>query len=246
MLVWLTKNASIFPEVSFTISAMPKSKTAPVLVIVAAIFVAGGIAVYLSRQGSTAAPSDGKNGAAAAPSVPQQPGGARIRGAADAPVTLVEYGDYQCPTCGHYHPILMELLSRYSGKLKLEYHHYPLIELHQNALKASIAAEAAADQGKFWEMHDLLYEHQKEWAPNPNADAIFLQFALQLGLDSNRFMQSTRSPAARDRVLADVTRGSSIVKGTPTFVINGQLIPELPNLEGLADQVNRQLAALGK
>jgi len=225
---------------------MPKSKTAPVLVIVAAIFVAGGIAVYLSRQGSTAAPSDGKNVAASAPSVPQQPGGARIRGAADAPVTLVEYGDYQCPTCGHYHPILMELLSRYPGKLKLEYHHYPLIELHQNALKASIAAEAAADQGKFWEMHDLLYEHQNEWAPNPNADAIFLQFALQLGLDSNRFMQSVRAPGTRDRVLADVTRGNSIVKGTPTFVINGQLIPELPNLEGLADHVNRQLVALGK
>ena len=234
-----------FPEVSFNISAMPKSKSAPLLVIVIAILVAGGIAVYLSRQGSAPSSADGKN-EAADPSVPQQPGGGRIRGAADAPVTLLEYGDYQCPTCALYHPVLMELLSRYSGKLKLEYHHFPLIEIHPNAMGASTAAEAAADQGKFWEMHDLLYEHQAEWSKNPNAEAMFLQFALQLGLDSNRFMQSMRAPATRDRILADVTRGVPVVKGTPTFVINGQPIPDLVGLEGLADHIDRQLAALGK
>jgi protein-disulfide isomerase len=230
-----------FSQVSITIFDMPKmSKTMPLVLIIAAVALAGGAALYLSRHGSTAEATD-KN-TAAAPS-----GGGRIRGAADAPVTLVEYGDYQCPTCGHYHPITLELLSRYQGKLKLEYHHFPLITIHPNAMGAALAAEAAGDQGKYWEMHDLLYEHQQQWAPSPNAEAIFLQFALQLGLDANRFMQSMRSPEARDRILADVTRGNSIVKeGTPTFLINGQPVGGLPGLEGLKEKIDGQLAALVK
>jgi protein-disulfide isomerase len=94
-------------------------------------------------------------------------------------------------------------------------------------------------------MHDLLFEHQAEWSPSPNAEVVFMQYGLQLGLDQNQFMQSMRSPATRDRVLADVTLGNPIVQGTPTFVINGQLLPELPGLEGLAARIDAQLAALG-
>jgi protein-disulfide isomerase len=219
---------------------MPKSKAAPLFVIIAAVVVAGGIALYLSRQGASAE-ANGKSA-----DVSQAQGSGRVRGAKDAPVTLVEYGDYQCPTCGHYHPIVTELLSRYNGKLKLEYHHFPLIQIHPNAMGAATAAEAAADQGKFWEMHDLLYEHQQEWAPSPNAEAMFIQYALRLGMDANQFMQSMRLPATRDRVLADVARGNSIVKGTPTFVLQGELIPDLPGLEGLVDRIERILAARGK
>jgi protein-disulfide isomerase len=158
-------------------------------------------------------------------------------------VTIVEYGDFQCPTCGRYHPILDELLRRYSGKLKLEFHHFPLISIHPNAMGASLAAEAAADQGKFWEMHDMLFDHQEEWSPSPNAEALFVQYALQLGLDSNQFMQAMRSPATRDRVLADVTKGNPTVKGTPTFIVNGELLVDLPGLEGLAGKIDSHLAA---
>jgi len=211
---------------------MPKSKAAPLILIVAAVIVAAGIALYLSRQGAEAG---SPNNAAAAQ------GNGHIRGDEKASITLVEYGDYQCPTCGLYHPIIAELLSRYHGKLKLEYHHFPLIQIHPNAMAAATAAEAAAEQGKFWEMHDQLYARQQEWAPNPNAPTLFLQYALQLGLDGNRFQQSMNSPATRDRVLADVTRGSAVVQGTPTFILNGELIKELPGLEGLADRINRLL-----
>jgi protein-disulfide isomerase len=218
---------------------MPKSKTAPLLLIVAAVAIAGGIALYLSRQGTTAADPDAKNVASAQ-------GNGRIRGAADAPITLVEYGDYQCPTCGLYHPIVTELLSRYTGKLKLEYHHFPLIQIHPNAMMASWAAEAAADQGKFWEMHDLLYLRQSEWSPSPNAEALFVQYAIQLGLDSNAFQQSIRSPVTHERVLADVRKGSAIVQGTPTFVLNGELIRDLPGLQGLVDRIDRLLPASTK
>ena len=224
---------------------MPKSsKTTPLLVIIAAVLVAGGLAIYLSRQSTNAEARELPDVAAAAQAA--QSSSLRVRGAADAPVTLVEYGDYQCPTCGKYHPILQELLSRYPGKLKLEFRHYPLIQIHPNALGAALAAESAGDQGKFWEMNDLLFERQQEWSPNPNAEALFLQYALQLGLDGNRFMQSIRSPATRDRVLADVSSGNAVVQGTPTFLINGQLLTDLPGLEGLSERVDRQLAALGK
>ena len=215
---------------------MPKSKTAPLLLIIVAVAVAGGIALYLSRQGTTVAEGDASKVASAL-------GSGRIRGAENAPVTLVEYGDYQCPACGHYHPIITELLGRYDGKLKLEYHHFPLISIHPNAMSASVAAEAAGDQGKFWEMHDLLYIRQREWSPNPNVETVFLQYAVELGLDSNQFMQSMRSPATRDRVLADVTRGSSIVQSTPTFVLNGEVLPGSPELQGLVDRINRLVPA---
>src|SRR5262245_64655147 len=230
-----------FSQVSFTIFHMPKmSKATPLVIIIVAVALAGGIALYLSQQGSTAEATD-KNSA----SVPN--GGGRIRGAADAPVTLTEYGDFQCPTCGRYHPITQELLNRYQGKLKLEYHHFPLITIHPNAMGAALAAEAAADQGKYWEMHDILYERQEQWSRSPNAEAIFVQYALQLGLDANKFMQSVRSPETRDRILADVTRGNSIVKeGTPTFLINGQPVGGLPSLEGLQEKIDGQLAALVK
>lgn len=220
---------------------MSKLNLKPLVVIVVAVVAAGGIAIYLSRQNS-GAESAAVTGTGSAPI---QSGGGRVRGNPDAPVTIVEYGDFQCPTCGRYHPILDELLRRYNGKLKLEYHHFPLISIHPNAMGASLAAEAAGDQGKFWEMHDLLFEHQAEWSPSPNAEVVFMQYGLQLGLDQNQFMQSMRSPATRDRVLADVTLGNPIVQGTPTFVINGQLLPELPGLEGLAARIDAQLAALG-
>ena len=221
---------------------MSKLNMKPLVVIVAAVVAAGAIAIYLSRQNS-AAEGTGKTGDAG---TTFQSGGGRVRGNPNAAVTITEYGDFQCPTCGRYHPILDELLRRYGGNLKLEYHHFPLISIHPNAMGASLAAEAAADQGKFWEMHDMLFDHQAEWSPSPNAEAMFLQYALQLGLDSNQFMQSMRSPATRDRILADVTLGNPIVKGTPTFLINGQLIPELPGLEGLAERIDAQLAAAGK
>jgi protein-disulfide isomerase len=230
---------------------MPKSKTTPLLVIVAAVIVAGSIALYLSQKSSTSAQGidQGSSGAATTAIAPA-PGGGRVRGAPDARITLVEYGDYQCPTCGTYHPITMELLNRYSGKFKLEFHHFPLIQMHSNAMGAALAAEAAGDQGKFWEMHDLLFENQQAWGdlrnPNPNAEAVFLQFALQLGLDSNKFMQAVRSPATRDRILADVAKGSSIVKGTPTFVLDGQVLPNLPNLQWFVDYIDRQLATPAK
>jgi protein-disulfide isomerase len=222
------------------------SKSKPVLVIVVAIILAGIAALYLSKEETAAeSKSAGTTASAAATSTEASTPG-RIRGAADAPVTLTEYGDYQCPTCGVYHPITQELLSRYQGKLKLEFRHYPLVSSHPHAMAAALAAEAAGDQGKFWEMHDMIFEHQNDWSRSPNAAQIFLQYAVQIGLDTNRYMQAVKSPETQSRVLADVTRGNAFVQGTPTFLINGQVLHNLPNLEGLSDLIAGQLKAIGK
>ena len=239
-----------FGQIRLLSSFMPKSKATPVLVIITAVILAGGIALYLSQKNSSAAEATNQPGGETTTAAAPAPGGGRVRGAADARVTLVEYGDYQCPTCGIYHPITMELLNRYPGKFKLEFHHFPLVQMHSNAMAAAKAAESAGEQGKFWEMHDLLFENQQAWGdlrhPNPNPEAVFLQFALQLGLDSNKFLQSMRSPATEERVLADVRKGSPIVRGTPTFILDGQVLPNLPDLQWFVDYIDRQLATPAK
>src|SRR5690606_31100689 len=91
---------------------------------------------------------------------PVDPDRDHIRGPADAPITLVEYGDYQCPYCGQAEPVIREILARFGGRLRYVFRHLPLADVHVNAQRAAQAAEAAAEQGKFWEMHDLLFAHQ--------------------------------------------------------------------------------------
>jgi len=199
------------------------NKTKPLIVILVAVVAAAGLAVYWSRQGSASGP--GSNASIAA-----NAGGGHIRGKASAPVTLVEFGDYQCPACGYYHPIVEELLRRYPDKVKLEFHHYPLIQMHPYALPAAKAAEAAGDQGKFWEMHDLIYKNQPLWSRSPNPEAQFLAYAADLGLDANKFMRDMKSPDIERRILEDIQRGTNAkVASTPTFIVNGRALDPQPS-----------------
>lgn len=214
---------------------MPRTK--PLLVIVIAVLFAGGVAVYLSRDRST---SESAGDTALTPAASSGP--VHVRGRADAPVTLMEFGDYQCPSCGYYHPIVTEVLRRYPEKVKFEFHHFPLIQIHANAMPAALAAEAAGEQGKFWEMHDLLFEHQNDWSRNPNPEAAFIAMAIQLGLNSNQFQQAMKSPQARDKILADVTRGRDAnIEGTPTFFVNGRMVDNLASVDEFARVIDSQL-----
>jgi len=200
------------------------NKTKPIAVIVVAVVLAAVVAVYLSKQTTSSSEST------KTVNIDANPGGGHIRGKASAPVTLVEFGDYQCPSCGYYYPMVEELLRRYPDKVKLEFHHYPLIQMHAHALSAAMAAEAAGEQGKFWEMHDKLYQHQREWSNMPNPEAQFLAYAGELGLNANKFMQSLKSPDIEKRILEDIKRGSDAkVEGTPTFYINGRSLNPLPS-----------------
>jgi protein-disulfide isomerase len=152
--------------------------------------------------------------------------GSPRRGDAVAPVTIVEFGDFQCPSCGAEHPILKKLLQEYNGKLSLVYRHFPL-PMHANARAAAEAAEAADDQGKFWEMHDKLFEHQNEWSESDKPIDIFVKYAKEIGLDEATFRSNVESKKNADFIQEDVTQGDKIgVDSTPTLFINGEEIKD--------------------
>lgn len=146
-------------------------------------------------------------------------------GPADAKVTLVEYSDFQCPACGAYHPLLKQLNQALGNKFKFVYRYFPLTTIHVNAGSSARAAEAARNQGKFWEMHDMLFEHQSDWATSPNAKDIFIHYAKSLGLDTARFEADYASKEVQDKINRDYQSGiESRVQGTPTFFLNGKAI----------------------
>jgi protein-disulfide isomerase len=139
------------------------------------------------------------------------------QGPENASVTLVEYGDFECPYCGAAYPIVKQVQQRLGNRLRFVFRNFPLSNIHPHAQHAAEAAEAAGAQGKFWQMHDTLYEHQQ--ALN---DRHLIQYATDLGLDSERFERDLASHAFAGRVREDFMSGVySGVNGTPTFFING-------------------------
>jgi protein-disulfide isomerase len=152
-------------------------------------------------------------------------------GPEDAPVTLVEYGDYECPHCGRAYPIVHELQRRMGRRLRFVFRNFPLAEIHPHALRAAEAAEAAAAQGKFWEMHDAIFEHQAHLT-----DADLLRYATVLGVDAVKMKADLAAGTYLDHVQADFTSGvRSGVNGTPTFFINGTRYDESWDLETLLE-----------
>src|SRR3954454_1624835 len=139
-------------------------------------------------------------------------------GSAAAPITLLEFGDYECPYCGNAHPVIKRLIAEMGPRLRFVFRNFPMNSVHPHAGVAAQAAEAAGAQGKFWAMHDLLYEHQKD------LDEIEMsQFALRAGLEIYRFDADLSSERFAPRVAEDLKSGvRSGVNGTPTFFINGQ------------------------
>jgi protein-disulfide isomerase len=147
------------------------------------------------------------------------PVGARdhIQGSNDAPVTLVEYGDYECPYCGMAYPIIKGVQRHLGDRLRFVFRNFPISTSHPHARHAAEAAETAGAQGKFWEMHDMLYEHQKTLD-----DTHLRHFAEQLALDIDRFDRDLSERRHEGRVQEDFMSGvRSGVNGTPTFFING-------------------------
>jgi protein-disulfide isomerase len=168
---------------------------------------------------------------------------AHYRGSPDARVTLVEYIDYQCPPCANYNGVVNEVLQRYGDKVRLEVRHYPLMAPHKNALPASIAAEAAGEQGHFWDMHDMLLSTQQSWSRDDDPTLYFAKTAARLGLDVSRFRQALAAPEVRQRVMNDLVAGrESNVTAAPTFFINGQKAQSAPQtLEEFVSLIDAEL-----
>jgi protein-disulfide isomerase len=157
------------------------------------------------------------------------------QGPASAPVTLVEYGDYECPYCGAAYPIVKEIQQRLGDRLRFVFRNFPITTAHPHAEHAAEAAEAAAAQGKFWEMHDHLYENQRHLR-----DDRLHAYAEALGLDVDVFDKELAEHVHADRVHEDFMSGvRSGVNGTPTFFINGVRHDDSYDLETLLSAVER-------
>jgi protein-disulfide isomerase len=147
-----------------------------------------------------------------------------VKGSKDAKVTIVEFGDFQCPACGAVHPIIGQLLTEYKDKVKFVYREYPLA-LHKNAGPAAQAAEAAGAQGKFYDMYDALFQNQKEWENSKNPMEQFEVYAKIIGLDVEKFKNDVESKKYEEKIQRDISDGNGVgVQATPTFFINGEEI----------------------
>jgi protein-disulfide isomerase len=157
-----------------------------------------------------------------------------------SPVVLEEYGDYQCPPCGQLYPDLKEIEKEYGNQVQIVFHHFPLMKIHKNALLAAHAAEAARNQNKFWEMHDLLYRNQKEWSELADPRPVFESYAKQLGLNLETFDRDLGSNQIDQKISADIQRGTAQgVTGTPTVFLDAHLVNfQATNLDGLRRGIN--------
>ena len=171
-------------------------------------------------------------------------GSSHTKGEGASGVTLVEYGDFQCPTCGSYYPIMKEISKKYKDQVVFQFRHFPLVQIHQNAMVAHRTAEAAGKQGKFWQMHDLLYERQQTWSESTNAERIMEDYATELALNIDTFKADFASSAVSDVITADLKLGQSQgVSATPSFVLDGVKIEELPrNVESFSKLIDEAIA----
>jgi protein-disulfide isomerase len=165
------------------------------------------------------------------------------KGGANATVTLEEFADLQCPSCAVMHTELQKILGEYGTRVRFVFRHFPLTQMHKNALAAAIASESAARQGKFWEMQDQLYRNQKAWSDQQDVRQVFYEYARTIGLDADRFMRDLRETELRQRIQADAQRGAALgVTGTPTLYLNGrQLTQSESTANGLRVEIDAAL-----
>ncbi|HSE24730.1 MAG TPA: thioredoxin domain-containing protein [Pyrinomonadaceae bacterium] len=210
-------------------------KILPFIIILVVLGVALGSAWYMQRSSTAPSKPPATTASANSSSTPLAtaasnavPGAepAHKLGPDNAPVHLEEFGDFQCPPCGLFHPIVEEMKRQFGDQLQVTFREFPLAPAHQHAIAAASAAEAAGLQGKFWEMHDLLYEHQKDWKDEFDVRPIFEGYAKQIGINVDRYKQDVESDQVAKRITQDGNRGHSLgVKGTPTVFLNGREVP---------------------
>ena len=214
------------------------------IVIVLVVAVAGGwMFLRSSRQSS--------NSSNPTPDPANQVQGAEpphVRGNSNAPVTLEEFGDFQCPSCGAYYPELKKIEAEFGDRLKVIFRELPLVPTHEHALLAAQAAEAAGMQNKFWEMHDKLYENQATWTQQKDLVPVFVDYAKQIGANPDQFQKDLNGERVAQRIFQDGKRAHAFnFKSTPTFMVNGkEARDDQWKPEGLRQMINDALKAAGK
>ncbi len=235
----------------------------PFLIILVVLAVAVGSVVYFKKKAespqtsgvasNSALPSNSNvatAGSTPAAPVANEPGAEppHAVGPANAPVVLEEFGDFQCPPCAALHPELQKIEAKYGSKVRVIFREFPLVPAHEHALTAARAAEAAGMQGKFWEMHGMIYENQKSWHKLFDVRDVFEGYAVRIGLDVDRFKRDVGSSTVERRIFLDGKRAHALaVKGTPTLFLNGREVPfdSLP-AERLSPLIDAELAKVQK
>jgi protein-disulfide isomerase len=198
-------------------------RTLPFIIILVVLSAAVGSVLYYTRNTLPANSSLTAADTSRLPVLTGVPGAdpPHMLGSAAAPARLEEFADFQCPTCGLFHPILQQMRNEFGDKLQITFREFPLYPIHQHSVVAASAAEAAGMQGKFWEMHDLLYERRNDWKDKFDVRPIFEGYAKQIGLDVDKWKQDSVSEQVAQRITSDGNRGHSMgVKGTPTVFLN--------------------------
>ena len=207
-----------------------------IVAIVAVVAVGAGAMLYRTKR--AAMTSGAQPGAPSKPLKPEH-----VRGAMKAPVTLEEFGDFQCPACATVAGMLDPIEAEYGSNLRVVFWNFPLA-MHKHGREAALAAEAASLQGQFWQMHDLLYEKQSAWSTADDVQPVFEQFATQLKLDTERFKKDYASVDVAARVDRQheygVSRG---VKNTPTVFVNGRELPPPFNRDRIREAITAALPA---
>src|SRR5687767_3337240 len=209
----------------------------PFIIILGVLGVAVGSVVYLTRSnsGSMAGVNANQSSSSSQPTPqptlkPARTGvagaePAHTHGPANAPVKIEEFGDFECPPCGLFHPILKQMHDEFGDKLQVIFREFPLAN-HNHAIPAASAAEAAGMQGKFWEMHALIFENQNQWKTQFDVRPTFEGYAKQIGLDVERYKRDLTSDRVEQRIFLDGKRARSMgVNSTPTVFLNGREVP---------------------
>ncbi len=209
------------------------------------VLLLGGL-VYLSGQNSIDVETVKEN-AIQAPTAQSGNIGDHVYGNKDAKVTLIEYGDFQCPGCASAHPTVQEVKETYKDDIAFVFRNFPLTSIHPNARVAAASAEAAAKQDKYWEMHDTLYTAQKEWetASIDDRGGIFEQYAKQIGLNIAQYKEDIISQSVTEKINFDLALGKKHnVTSTPTFILNGRQLPqeEWSSVEALSKAIESEIA----
>ena len=189
----------------------------PFIIVGAVALILAGSLIMLYRAKRLSGPTAGTG--------PENTPGLHVRGEPTAPVTLEEFGDFECPPCGKVADALLQIEKDYGPKLRVIFHQFPLA-MHAHADDAALASEAADLQHRFWEMHDQLYREQAVWSKSADVPSLFREYAQKIGLDVERFEKDMRSPEVRARVDSSQKLGLSRgVTSTPTLFINKTALP---------------------
>lgn len=184
------------------------------LILIACVVIFGGILIFSKKDAKS------PNGSNSSTQLSNH-----VRGDGNKKVTLTEYGDFECPACSAYYPLVEQVFEKYKGDITFQFRNFPLRQIHQHAMVAHRAGEAADKQGKFWEMYALLYQNHDTWTQQPDPTSTFRSYAQSLNLDMAKYDADFKSEAVNAQINADIAEGTKLgVNSTPTFFVDGKKI----------------------